>query len=138
MGHVEFLARGVPNIFRERARLRDWLLRVAHEHGQDILELSYVLLSDEALIEYNRRFLGHDDYTDVITFDLSKGVGISGEVLMSLPRIRENAQVYRVPQQRELRRVMVHGLLHLLGHSDKKPSERKAMSASEDACLRLY
>jgi len=138
MGQLEFLARGVPNVFRERSRLRDWLFRVAKEHGQEIVELSYVLLSDEAMIEYNRRYLGHDDYTDVITFDLSKGVGIRGEVLMSLPRIRENASAFCVPQQHELRRVMVHGLLHLLGHSDKKPSERKAMSASEDACLKLY
>ncbi|MBK8225750.1 MAG: rRNA maturation RNase YbeY [Flavobacteriales bacterium] len=138
MGQVHFLARGVPNIFRERARLREWLLRVAQEHGQDVLELSFVLLSDEALMEINRRFLGHDDFTDVITFDLSGGVGVRGEVLMSLPRIRDNANVYCVPQQQELRRVMVHGLLHLLGHSDKKPSERKAMTASEDACLRLY
>lgn len=135
MGHILFSARVVPSIYKERERLRRWLELVARAHGKRIERLSYVLLSDKALLDYNRRYLKHNDYTDIITFDLGTGSGVNGEMLLSLDRIRENARSFGVSQQHELRRVMVHGLLHLLGHNDKAPSERRAMSALEDAFL---
>lgn len=138
MGTIAFLARGVPGIYRDRERIKAWLHRVAIEHGHSVHELSYVLLSDKELLRYNERYLGHRDYTDVITFDLQTGQGISGDVLMSLDRIRANARTYGVPVQHELRRVMVHGLLHLLGHRDKNARERSAMRALEDAWLARY
>lgn len=138
MGAIAFLAKGVKGIYRDRARLRTWLDRVAHEHGHSIEELSFVLMSDKELLRFNQRYLGHDAFTDVITFDLQAGRGVSGDVLMSLDRIRDNARTYGVPLQHELRRVMVHGLLHLLGHGDKTAGQRKAMSALEDAWLSRY
>lgn len=138
MGAIAFLAKGVRGIYRDRARLRAWLERVAQEHGHTIEELSFVLLSDKELLRYNRRYLGHDAFTDVITFDLRAGRGVSGDVLMSLNRIRDNARTYGAPVQHELRRVMVHGLLHLLGHSDKTPKQRKAMSSLEDFWLSRF
>jgi len=135
MERIAFKAEGVPNAFRERAEMRRWLLRVARDHGHSINELNYVLLSDNALLEYNRRYLAHDEYTDVITFDGQNGLGVSGDVLMSYDRIRENARTYGVTAQQELRRVMVHGLLHLLGHRDTSKELRKAMRALEDKFL---
>lgn len=138
MGSIAFLAKGVKGIYRDRARLRSWMERVAREHGHSIEELSFVLLTDKELLRFNQRYLGHDDFTDVITFDLQAGRGVSGDVLMSLDRIRENARQYGVPLQHELRRVMVHGLLHLLGHGDKTLSQQKAMRALEDAWLSRY
>ncbi|HRD52356.1 MAG TPA: rRNA maturation RNase YbeY [Flavobacteriales bacterium] len=135
MGRIHFSARVVPGIYKERERLRGWLELVAKAHGKRIERLSYVLLSDEALLDYNQRYLQHNEYTDIITFDLGNGSGVNGELLLSLDRIRENASCFGVSQQHELRRVMVHGLLHLLGHNDKTPSERRAMSALEDAFL---
>ncbi|MDP0919095.1 rRNA maturation RNase YbeY, partial [Klebsiella pneumoniae] len=90
-------------------------------------DLNYVLMSDDELLEYNKRYLGHNDYTDVITFDGQNGVGISGDVLMSHDRIKENAVTFGVSMQTELHRVMVHGLLHLLGHSDTSKAQREAM-----------
>lgn len=138
MGHIAFLAREVPNAFGDRKRLRAWLERVAAEHGSRIDELNFVLLSDAALHGFNQRYLKHHDLTDVITFDLQAGSGIAGDVLISLDRVRENALHYSVPITHELRRVMVHGLLHLLGHHDKKKDERAAMSALEDAYLKVY
>lgn len=135
MATITFKAEGVPNAFRDRARLRKWLQRVAVDHGHAINELTYVLLSDEALLEYNRRYLGHDEYTDVITFDGQTGTGVSGDILISYDRIRENARTFSVSAQHELRRVMVHGLLHLLGHRDKTRPLREAMREQEDKYL---
>ena len=135
---INLLATGVPSAFRDRTRLRNWLTAVAKDHGHSIGELNYVLMSDKELLKYNRAFLQHDEFTDVITFDGQTGTGISGDVLMSLDRITDNAKTFGVSAQHELRRVMVHGLLHLLGHTDKKPAQRKAMSALEDKYLARY
>lgn len=135
---ITFMARGVPNAYRDRMRLRAWLERVAKGHGHGINDLAFVLMSDAELRSYNRRYLGHDYHTDVITFDGQTGTGLSGDVLMSIHRIRYNAKHYGVPIQQELRRVMVHGLLHLLGHTDSTDGERAAMKAQEDKWLMLY
>ena len=135
---ISFLASGVPSAFRDRDRLRKWLTAVAKDHGLSIGELNYVVMSDKHLLAYNRDFLQHDEYTDVITFDGQTGTGVSGDVLMSLDRIKDNAKSFGVSTQHELRRVMVHGLLHLLGHSDKSAAKRKAMSALEDKYLARY
>jgi len=135
---ITFIVQQVPSVFRERERLTKWLSAVANDHGHSIGELNYVLMSDKALLQYNRDFLQHDEYTDVITFDGQTGTGVSGDVLMSYHRIRENAATFGVSIQHELRRVMVHGLLHLLGHSDKNAALRKAMRAMEDKYLARY
>lgn len=140
---ITFLSRGVPSVYRDKDRLRTWLNAVAKDHGQSIGDLNYVLMSDKELLKYNRAFLQHDEFTDVITFDGSPGSGprgteVSGDVLMSLDRIHENAGLYEASVQGELRRVMVHGLLHLLGHSDKTTALRKAMRAQEDKYLARY
>ena len=135
---ITFLATDVLTAFRDQARLRKWLISVAKDHGHSIGELNYVLMSDKALLQYNRDFLNHDEYTDVITFDGQTGTGISGDVLMSLDRITENAKTFGVSVQHELHRVMVHGLLHLLGHSDKSIAKRKGMSAMENRYLEVY
>src|SRR5690606_39808881 len=119
MDPITFKALEVPAAFRDRGELRRWLHHVARDHGHSINELNYVLMTDDALLVYNRRYLDHDEYTDVITFDGQTGKGVSGDVLMSYDRIRENARSFGTSAQAELRRVMVHGLLHLLGHTDK-------------------
>ena len=135
MGVIAFKALDVPNAFRDRDRLRRWLNSVVREHGHSINELVFVLMSDDALLDYNKRYLGHDTYTDVITFDGQTGTGISGDVLMSYDRIKENAIGFGVSAREELHRVMVHGLLHLLGHADKRKVQRAEMRALEDRYL---
>ena len=132
---IAFKAEEVPNAFRDRLQLRRWLQAVARDHGHSINELNYVLMSDDALLAYNQRYLGHDEYTDVITFDGQTGTGVSGDILMSYDRIKENATELRIPAQHELRRVMVHGLLHLLGHGDKTKAQKSAMREQEDKYL---
>jgi len=132
---IAFKAEEVPNAFRDREQLRRWLQAVARDHGHSINELNYVLMSDDALLAYNQRYLGHDEYTDVITFDGQTGTGVSGDILMSYDRIKENATELGIPAQHELRRVMVHGLLHLLGHDDKTKAQKSAMREQEDKYL---
>jgi len=119
LGSIGFIVQEVPDAFRERTKLRRWLHRVAQDHGTRIDAVNLVLMTDKALLHYNRSFLQHDDYTDVITFPVESNNGVAGDVLMSYDRIKENAKIFGVPVQRELHRVIVHGLLHLLGHSDK-------------------
>ena len=135
MFHIAYKAKEVPNAFRDPALLTRWLSGVARDHGISIGELTYVLLTDKAMLEYNRRYLDHDEYTDVITFDGQTGTGVSGDVLISYERVKENAATFGVSAQHELRRVMVHGLLHLLGHKDKTKAQRADMRVLEDKYL---
>ncbi|MBK7383954.1 MAG: rRNA maturation RNase YbeY [Flavobacteriales bacterium] len=138
MPAISFSAHRVPNIFRDRERLRKWVHSVAKDHGIGVGELNFVLLGESEMLEYNRRYLQHDDHTDVIAFDGQTGTGVSGDVLISSPRIRENAATFGTPVQQELRRVMVHALLHLLGHSDKSRAKKLAMQILEDKYLEQY
>lgn len=138
-GHaIRFITREVPDAFRQRARLRRWIGAVAKAEGHGIASLNYVLMDDQALLGYNRQYLGHDDLTDVITFPYGEGVLLEGEVLISLDRVKDNARDHGTTNADELRRVMVHGLLHLCGHSDKLVREREAMRALEDRYLVLW
>lgn len=138
MDAITFKVLGMPDAFRERAQMRAWLKEVARDHGNRIHELNYVLMDDESLLTYNRQYLGHDAYTDIITFDGQAGAGISGDVLISYDRVRENAATYGVSTRQELLRVMVHGLLHLLGHQDKRRAQQEAMRQAEDKYLARY
>ncbi|MBL0036285.1 MAG: rRNA maturation RNase YbeY [Flavobacteriales bacterium] len=137
-GTIGFIVQDVPDAFRDRKHLRQWLYRVAQDHGTRIDAVSYVLMDDRALLKYNRDFLQHDDLTDVITFPVESNNGVSGDVLISYDRIRENASTFGVSAQHELRRVMVHGLLHLLGHSDKTKAQKEAMRVLEDKYLARF
>lgn len=137
-GTISFVVQQVPDTFRFRNRIRLWLMRVAQDHGTRVDSVSFVLMDDQALLKYNRDFLQHDDLTDVITFPVESNNGVSGDVLMSLDRIRENAALFGVSTQHELRRVMLHGLLHLLGHKDKTKALRDAMRVQEDLYLARY
>lgn len=134
-GDITFVVQAVPDAFRRRNTLRNWLRRVAQDHGTRVDQVNFVLMHDEALLHYNRTFLQHDDYTDVITFPVESNNGVAGDILISYDRIRENAATFGVSARQELERVMVHGLLHLLGHSDKSKAQKAAMRALEDKYL---
>lgn len=102
-------------------------------------KLNYIFMSDEALHAINLQFLEHDDYTDIITFDLSESPEeIIGEIYISAERVAENARKFDTDYQRELHRVIFHGALHLCGLGDKKPEEQKRMRAAEDECLNAW
>lgn len=119
-------------------RVCSWLEAVAHRHDCTISELVYRFCSDEDILRYNRDFLQHDYYTDIITFDYTVGNRLSGDIVLSLDTVRSNAEELGVPYHEELLRVIVHGVLHLCGINDKGPGEREIMEAEENASLRLY
>ena len=117
--------------------ISNWLKDVTTKEGKEIGELVYVFCNDDYLIEKNIQFLKHDTLTDVITFDYCNEGVISGDILISTERVKENALKYEVNFLTELHRVMVHGLLHLLGYKDKSESDTALMREKENYYLKL-
>lgn len=118
--------------------LHAWLEKVAASEKRKIGSLAYNFVSDEELWQMNRQFLNHDTYTDIITFDYSEEATVSGEVYISVERVKENAEKLNVPFKEELLRVMAHGVLHLCGYKDKSPIQQKQMRAAEERALKLF
>lgn len=116
----------------------DWLNRVAESEGYTIGELCFIFMLDEALLEINRQYLNHDYYTDIITFDYTEGKRISGDVMISVDRVKENAEEFGVSMEMELKRVMVHGVLHLMGYKDKSEDEASEMRVKENSKINMF
>lgn len=135
---IRFDAEGVemPSLDFDLVKL--WLGRVAEGHGKRVGEMNYLFCSDEHILSVNREFLHHDYFTDIITFDSCAGARLNGDIVLSLDTVRSNAASLGVEYDRELLRVIVHGLLHLCGIDDKGPGEREIMEAHEDAALHLF
>lgn len=135
---IRFFTDDISFSLRERTQVRLWLQRVAKQQRRRIAELNYVFVSDKRLLEINQQFLDHNTYTDIITFpgELSHS-GITGEIYISVDRVRENASEFKVNVREELHRVMAHGLLHLCGFKDKSPREQKLMRSQEEKALDL-
>ena len=119
------------------ALVERWIEQVAKNHDRVLGPLTYVFCNDEKIIEVNREFLQHDYYTDIITFDYSRSRMVSGDMFISLDTVASNAVMVGCDYERELMRVVVHGVLHLCGINDKGPGEREIMEAHEDEALRL-
>lgn len=119
-------------------KVEAWIADVAESHGRILGPLSYVFCSDERILEVNRQFLQHDYFTDIITFDYSRGRMVSGDIVISLDTVRSNAAMLGERYGRELLRVVVHGVLHLCGINDKGPGERQIMEAHEEDALALW
>ena len=112
-----------------------WLNIVIEEEEKQIGELVYVFCKDDYLLKKNIRFLKHNTLTDVITFDYCKDKIVNGDILISTERVTENSKIYKVNYLTELHRVMVHGLLHLLGYKDKNEKDAKTMREKENYYL---
>lgn len=121
----------------DQACVKRWLADVARAHGFDCGKLAYRFCNDEEILDCNVKFLGHDYFTDIITFDYSGGSRVSGDMLISLDTVRSNSELVGCSFDRELHRVIVHGLLHLCGINDKGPGEREIMEAHEDEALEM-
>ena len=114
-----------------------WVKAVAASYGKRVGEIAYIFVDDEKILEVNRQYLGHDYYTDIITFDYCEGDVISGDLFISLDTVRTNAERVGATYEEELHRVIIHGILHLCGINDKGPGEREIMEAAEDQALAL-
>ena len=122
----------------DQAAIREWVASVAASYDKRVGEINYVFVDDERILEVNRQFLGHDYYTDIITFDYSQGRILSGDLYISLDTVRSNAlQQPNTSYRQELHRVVIHGVLHLCGINDKGPGEREVMEACENRALAM-
>lgn len=117
--------------------LESWICEVAKQHGRITGDIGYLFCDDAHILEVNRQFLQHDYYTDIITFDYSRGKLISGDLVISLDTVASNAQMLGADYDTELNRVIIHGVLHLCGINDKGPGEREIMEQHEDSALVL-
>ena len=135
---VVFVDGDVPCNVEGRRRVKSWLAALAEHHSRTLGDVSIVSCSDEELLTYNRQYLDHDTYTDIITFDHTEGTTLSGDLLISFERVHENAENHGVVFQDELRRVMAHGVLHLAGFKDKTPEDATAMRQAEDHALQMF
>ena len=115
-----------------------WLIDVAKKEGKEIGKVVYVLCKDNYLLKKNIQFLNHNTLTDVITFDYCEEGLINGDILISTERVKENSREYNVDYLTELQRVMVHGLLHLLGYKDKSKEDLRIMRAKENFYLKTF
>ena len=120
-----------------QAAIRRWIKTNAAHYGFAVGNIHYIFCSDQRELEINREFLGHDYYTDVITFDYSTATTINGDIFISLDTVRSNAAMVGVDFENELMRIIIHGILHLTGQEDKNPDAKKQMTAKENHALSI-
>src|SRR5690606_18704832 len=134
---ISFFVEDVTFNLSQKQKIRDWVNRTVREEGFNrISELNFIFCSDTYLLEINRQYLHHDTYTDIVTFDSSEEENvIAGDVFISIERVRENAQKFKVSEKEELHRVIIHGVLHLCGYLDKKSEDKTLMTRKENEYL---
>ena len=118
--------------------INSWLLSVIASEDKNLGEINYIFCDDAYLLSINQQYLDHDTYTDIISFDTSEGNDLSGDIFISVERIQENAQQFNVSVDDELKRVLVHGILHFCGYKDKTDDEAKLMREKEDEKLKMF
>ena len=114
-----------------------WIKEVVASYGKNVGEIGYMFVDDEKILEVNNEYLGHDYFTDIITFDYCEGDVLNGDLVISLDTVRSNAELFHKDYDEELHRVIIHGVLHLCGINDKGPGERELMEAAENKALAL-
>lgn len=134
---ITYSTEGVKMPPIKRREISKWIRSVATTYKKDVGDVGYLFCNDEKILEVNREYLGHDYYTDIITFNYNEGDTISGDIVISLDTVRSNAELFDKTYEEELRRVIIHGILHLCGLNDKGPGERDLMEAAEDRALAM-
>ena len=134
---VSYFSEDIKFDFKGRRANNRWLSAVAVNEGKKLGDVNVIFCSDPYLLEVNKKYLGHDYYTDIITFDYCEGKILSGDLFISVDSVRENASFYGAAFDDELHRVIVHGVLHLIGYDDHTDEEKKTMRSKEDQYLSL-
>ncbi|MES2812350.1 MAG: rRNA maturation RNase YbeY [Bacteroidota bacterium] len=116
----------------------DWIENVIFSEGKSLGELSYIFCDDEYLLEINQQYLDHDTLTDIISFDYTEGDIISGDIFISVERVQDNANDLNIPFEEELKRVLIHGVLHYCGYKDKSESDEALMRSKEDEKIQMF
>lgn len=138
MATINFFQEDVKFKLEDKASIRKWITSTARSEGFEVVSLNFIYCSDEYLLKINQEYLEHNTYTDIITFDNSSEQSrIESDIFISVDRLQDNAQRLKVPFKNELHRVMIHGILHLVGYGDKTDPEKSLMREKEDAYLSL-
>lgn len=132
---IRYFTEDIDFAFKGKSVHSAWLKAVSEEEGRRPGQISVIFCSDPYLLEINRKYLGHDYYTDIITFDYSEGDTISGDLFISVDTVRSNAEYYSADFKDELDRVIVHGVLHLIGYDDHTDEQSAEMRARENHYL---
>ena len=135
---ITFNAEGIKMPKIKKREVTAWIKAVAASYGRTVGEIGYLFVDDEKILEVNNEYLGHNYYTDIITFDYDEGDVINGDMVISLDTVRTNAEQFGKEYDEELYRVIIHGILHLCGIDDKGPGEREIMEAAENKALEMY
>lgn len=137
-GNIYFFPEGVRFELKEKRKIRHWITQAIDNEKHRIGILNFIFTSDDILYELNQQYLGHSTLTDIITFDMSDNKHkIEGDIYISIDRAKENARLYNEPFDREVKRLMIHGVLHLSGYQDKTLVEKDVMQAKEEYYLSL-
>ena len=132
---LRFTAEDIEMPALDERMVSRWIRAVAADYGFSVGSVNYIFCNDERELEVNRQFLGHDYYTDIITFDYSTPTTLNGDIFISLDTVRSNAEQLNIPFERELMRILIHGILHLTGQGDKTPETKAEMTRKEDLAL---
>ena len=124
------------DVISQKNKIKSWIKNVVEQKGKSIGDISYIFCDDEYLLEINKTYLEHDFFTDIITFDYSDKEKIAGDLFISIDRVRENSLTHNENFEKELHRVIIHGILHLLGLKDKTEKQAKQMRKAEEECLK--
>lgn len=135
---ISFSTANLDFELEDKVKVKKWISEVVTAQGKKVGQIGYLFCDDAYLIEVNRTYLNHDTYTDIITFDYVVGDIISGDIMISVERVKENASQFNTSFEQELHRVIIHGVLHLLGQKDKSESEAAEMRKKEEAALVLW
>lgn len=118
--------------------LKKWIYTIVAKNNFKINALTYQFIDDQAMLEVNQKYLNHDDFTDIITFDYTENDELSADIFISTERVAENAREFDATYSKELMRVLIHGVLHCLGYADKTPEEKQIMRDKENESLKLF
>lgn len=132
---IRFTSQDIDMPALDERRISRWIRAVAADYGFAVGNITYIFCSDERELEVNREFLGHDYYTDVITFDYSTPSTLNGDIFISLDTVKSNAEMVGATFEHELHRILIHGILHLTGQGDKTPETKAQMTAKEELAL---
>lgn len=121
-----------------KRKINAWIKSVANKYKKNVGEIAYIFCSDKKILEVNKQYLQHDYYTDIITFDYCERDVLNGDIFISIETVSSNAEQFRVSFEEELRRILIHGILHLCGQDDKTPALRAEMTKKENEALEMW
>jgi len=135
---ISFQNQSIEFKLSEKIKIKGWIKTIIASEKKGMGNLNFVFTSDEEILKTNVQYLKHNTYTDIITFDYCEGKKINGDIIISVERVKENADKFKTDFETEIKRVIIHGVLHLCGYKDKSEKDSKLMRSKENAALKRY